>query len=71
MDIKLNKLKRMEYKLDLLLRILDPCGDEAKNMKDELMEEEVDNSMSPPSPDRRGQGGNAIIRIHLTHHYTT
>ena len=58
MDIKLNKLKRMEYKLDLLLRILDPCGDEAK--KDELMEEEVDNSLSSPSPDGGGQGGNAM-----------
>jgi hypothetical protein len=58
-DVKLNKLKRMECKLDALLRILDPCGDESK--KDELMDEEVDNSMSSPSPDGNGQGGNAII----------
>ena len=58
-DVKLNKLKRMECKLDALLRILGPCGDESK--KDELMDEEVDNSMSSPSPDGNGQGGNAII----------
>jgi hypothetical protein len=58
-DVKLSKLKRMECKLDALLRILDPCGDESK--KDELMDEEVDNSMSSPSPDGNGQGGNAII----------
>jgi hypothetical protein len=58
-DVKLNKLKRIDYKLDALLRILDPCGDEAKD--DEPKDEEVDNSMSSPSPDGNGQGGNAMI----------